>query len=242
MSSLPFLSSLPTTLVAYGMSECAPMTHNQPWHLWSTAVGSIGTLVPNMRQKFVDLATGRELAPGETGELYLSGPNVMLGYLNIADSSITPDGYYPTGDVGHVDENGNVYITDRVKELIKYKGFPVAPAELEGLLVSNELVEDCAVVGVWDEEIASEVPRAYVVLKKGVEQVAEKEMERRIVEWTRGKVAPHKRLRGGVRVVESIPKSISGKILRREMRDRAKEEAEKERGVAKERWVTKGRL
>ncbi|KLJ10674.1 hypothetical protein EMPG_13948 [Blastomyces silverae] len=139
-------------------------------------------------------------------------------------SCLSPDGWFRTGDVGHQDEHGNLYITDRVKELIKYKGFQVAPAELEGVLVENEAISDVAVIGVESEEHGSEVPRAYVVLKvkaAGNEAVAEAE---KIMKWLAGKVAPHKRLRGGVKFIDEIPKSASGKILRRVLKEQAKKE------------------
>ena len=131
--------------------------------------------------------------------------------------------FFKTGDVGYQDSSHNFYITDRVKELIKYKGFQVAPAELEGKLMDHPLVNDVAVIGVYDKENHTEVPRAYVVHKdgKGGQRDAED-----IVSWTAEKVANHKRLRGGVRFLEEVPKSASGKILRRVLKDRAKEEEE----------------
>jgi len=115
------------------------------------------------------------------------------------------------------------FITDRVKELIKYKGFQVPPAELEGLLLGHEKVDDCAVTGVYSEELASEIPRAFIVLKKGVEK--SKETEQEIIKFLHEKVAHHKRLRGGVTFLDEIPKSISGKILRKVLRAQVAEEA-----------------
>lgn len=169
-----------------------------------------------------------EVPAGETGELWLKGPNIFLGYLNNPEgtkNALTEDGYFKTGDVGHQDKEGNFYITDRVKELIKYKGFQVPPAELEGILILHPDVDDVAVIGVEDHERATEVPRAYVVPKKSIE--AGKETEKRIVEWLDKKVASHKRLRGGVRFVAEVPKSASGKILRRMLKERATEEERK---------------
>lgn len=144
---------------------------------------------------------------------------------------MTPDGFFKTGDIAREDKDGNMYITDRVKELIKYKGFQVAPAELEGVLMGCEDVDDVAVVGVYDERIASEVPMAFVVRKKDGEGKGkgEKEVAEGIVKWVQDKVAGHKRLRGGVRFVESVPKSASGKILRRVLKDMLKEEGKKGR-------------
>src|SRR5277367_3183361 len=130
-----------------------------------------------------------------------------------------------TGDVGHQDKDGNFYITDRVKELIKYKGFQVPPAELEGYLSTHPDIEDVAVIGIYVKDQATEVPRAYVVPKKGVSKSPE--TEKKIVDWLAKKVANHKRLRGGVRFVDEVPKSASGKILRRVLKVQAAEEEKK---------------
>jgi 4-coumarate--CoA ligase len=188
-------------------------------------------MFPNMRAKYIS-ASGEELGPGEAGELWLSGPNIFKGYwknTSATADSITKDGYFKTGDVGFQDDKENFYITDRVKELIKYKGFQVAPAELEGKLMEHHNVDDIAVIGVHDEDIHSEVPRAYVVPGKAGR---EEHHAQEIVDWTAAKVANHKRLRGGVHFIDEIPKSASGKILRRVLKDKAKEESEKKK-VAK---------
>ncbi len=171
-----------------------------------------------------------EVPVGQTGEFWIKGPNVFKGYLNNpagTANALTEDGYFKTGDVGHQDEQGNFFITDRVKELIKYKGFQVPPAELEGLIASHPKVADVAVVGVYEEEQATEVPRAYIVPAPGVE--GGKETEAEIASWLAGRVARHKRLRGGIRFIDEVPKSASGKILRRVLKERVKEE--KGRGV-----------
>lgn len=148
---------------AYGLSETSPMTHTQPWDEWYSSVGSVGKMFPNMTAKYM-AADGHEAKAGEVGELWLAGPNVFKGYWNnegATGESLTTeqDGtrYFKTGDVGFQDENHNFYITDRVKELIKYKGFQVAPAELEGKLMENESVDDVAVIGVEDREQHTEV-------------------------------------------------------------------------------------
>jgi long-subunit acyl-CoA synthetase (AMP-forming) len=136
--------------------------------------------------------TGRPLAPGEVGELWLQGPNVFRGYWNNAAATkdaLTPDGYFKTGDIGFQDQQHNFYITDRVKELIKYNGFQVAPAELEGKLMQSPLVDDVAVIGVEDEVQHTEVPRAYIVASQ--EKAGEREAKD-IVEWMHAKVANHK--------------------------------------------------
>lgn len=208
----------------YGLSETSPTTHTQPWELWYSTIGAVGTLLPNMTAKYMS-PEEKELPVGEVGELWLKGPNVFKGYLNNEEgtkNALTEDGYFKTGDVGYQDKDGNFYITDRVKELIKYKGFQVPPAELEGLLVAHEKIDDVAVIGIYKEEEATEVPRAYVLPKKGVE--AGKALEKEISDWLAAKVANHKKLRGGVRFVDEIPKSISGKILRRVLKLQAQEE------------------
>ncbi|KAL8900865.1 MAG: hypothetical protein Q9207_005489 [Kuettlingeria erythrocarpa] len=208
----------------YGLSETSPTTHMQPWEEWDTTIGSVGRLLPNQTAKYMS-PEGKELPTGEVGELWIKGPNTFKGYLNNpkgTKNALTEDGFFKTGDVGYQDSSGNFYITDRVKELIKYKGFQVPPAELEGLLTSHPKINDVAVVGLYDKAQATEVPRAYVVLAPGVE--GSEEMAADITAWLAAKVANHKRLRGGVRFVNEIPKSASGKILRRVLKVRAQEE------------------
>ena len=176
-----------------------------------------------MTAKYI-AADGKELGPGEAGELWLSGPNIFKGYWKnevATRDAITEDGYFKTGDVGFQDEKHNFYITDRVKELIKYKGFQVPPAELEGKLMDHADINDVAVIGVYDDHQHTEVPRAYVVAANG--KNSEKDAEA-IVKWLAEKVASHKRLRGGVRFIDEIPKSAAGKILRRVLKEKAKQE------------------
>ena len=166
-----------------------------------------------------------EVPIGSTGEFWVKGPNIFKGYLNNPQGTkdaITEDGYFKTGDVGYQDLDGNFFITDRVKELIKYKGFQVPPAELEGLLASHPMVDDVAVIGIYDSSRATEIPRAYVVPRNGVQAGPETATE--IRDWLAGKVANYKQLRGGVRFVDVIPKSASGKILRRLLKVKAEEE------------------
>ncbi|KAI5848711.1 hypothetical protein DFP73DRAFT_542151 [Morchella snyderi] len=208
----------------YGLSECSPTTHMVPWEIWRPKIGSVGILLPNMTAKYV-AEDGTELAPGETGELWMKGPNIMLGYHNnpaATANAITPDGYFKTGDIGNQDKDGNFWITDRIKELIKYKGFQVPPAELEGLLLGHEKVADCAVTGVYIEAMATEVPRAYVVLRAGTTATEEE-----LIKFIDEKVANHKKMRGGIRFVSEIPKSVSGKLLRRVLKERAAQEEAK---------------
>ena len=172
-------------------------------------------------------ADGKELGPGEVGELWLSGPNIFKGYWKneaATKESVTTDGFFKTGDIGFQDEQHNFYITDRVKELIKYKGFQVPPAELEGKLMENEVVDDVAVIGVNDEQQHTEVPRAYIVASQTKREDPGEAEARAIIDWMAKKVANHKRLRGGIVFVDEIPKSASGKILRRVLKERSKKD------------------
>ena len=195
----------------------------QPWEEWNKTVGSAGTLVPSMSLKC--MADNKEVPLGSTGEIWIKGPNIFKGYYNnpkATAESITPDGWYRTGDVGYIDDKHNLYITDRVKELIKYNGFQVAPAQLEGLLLAHPAVNDVAVIGVYSRERATELPRAYVVPATGYTDGPE--LGKEISEWVAKKIAPYKRLRGGVRFVDAIPKSNAGKVLRRVLSEQAKKE------------------
>ena len=206
----------------YGLSETSPGTHSVRWDTWDKSVGSVGVLLPNLTAKFMS-PEGNEVKRGEVGELWLKGPNIFKGYLNNAkatEASMVGE-YYKTGDVGYLDERGNFFITDRVKELIKYKGYQVPPAELEGLMQSHPDVADVAVIGLYSEAEATEVPRAYVVLKSGT---GDEEMGKAICDWVASRVATHKRLRGGVRFIEEVPKSAAGKVLRRVLKDKAMDE------------------
>jgi 4-coumarate--CoA ligase len=174
----------------------------------------------------VNTETGQEVLDGEVGELWVKGPNVFKGYLNNeakTKDSFSEDGYFKTGDIGYQDKDGNVFITDRSKELIKYNAFQVAPAELEGVLTAHPKVVDAAVVGVQDETRATEVPRAYVVVGHGVERSEATVQE--IQAWMKQKVAHHKQLRGGIRFIDVVPKSAAGKILRTKVRELVKAES-----------------
>ncbi|KAJ5556216.1 hypothetical protein N7494_000131 [Penicillium frequentans] len=217
----------------YGLSETSPTTHSQRWEDWREHIGSVGRLMPNMEAKYMtmpeDGSESKEVNVGEVGELYLRGPNVFMGYHKNPDATkecLSADGWFRTGDVGYQDAKGNFFITDRVKELIKYKGFQVPPAELEGLLVDNEAIDDVAVIGLESEAHGSEVPMACVVrsAKSKSSGSSEKDEAAKIVKWLDSKVAHHKRLRGGVRFVDQIPKNPSGKILRRMLKQQFKDE------------------
>ncbi len=196
----------------YGMTESSPITHATPPGQFKP--GSIGVTISNTEVRVVDPATGQDLDVDEDGEVWIRGPQVMKGYLNNPEATaatIDAEGWLHTGDIGHIDADGHFYIVDRLKELIKYKGFQVAPAELEALLLTNDAVADAAVIGVPDEE-AGELPKAFVVLKPGHSAT-----EAEIREFVAGRVASYKQIRH-VEFLDAIPKSASGKILRRQLR------------------------
>lgn len=209
---------------AYGLSETSPTTHSQPWHTWYKNVGSVGLLLANKTVKYMS-PEGKVVPVGETGELWVKGLNIFQDYLNNVEgnwNALTEVSYFKTRDVGYQDQDGNLYITDQVKELIKYKGFQVPPEELEGYLLSHPDVEDAAVIGIFVEEQATEVPMALIVLARGIDGNAAK--EKQVLDWINTRVANHKRLRGGIRWVEEVPESPSGKILRRGLKLRAQTE------------------
>ncbi|KAJ2158010.1 hypothetical protein GGF46_004089 [Coemansia sp. RSA 552] len=203
----------------YGMTEASPtITLNPPGMRNAT---SVGTLAPGIQAKVVDTESGQPLAPGETGELCFRGPNIMMGYLNNAAATrdiIDADGFLHTGDIGRIDEHNYVILTDRKKELIKFNGFQVAPAELEGLLMQHPQVTDCAVAGIYCDERQTEVPKAYLVLSADVPAAEHARVGKEIVGWLNKQVAYFKQLRGGFAILDRIPKNASGKILRRLLR------------------------
>jgi acyl-CoA synthetase (AMP-forming)/AMP-acid ligase II len=198
----------------YGLTEVSPVSHkSRAADVDKTPPGSIGPLIPNTEARLVDPETDEDVAEGEEGEIWLRGPQVMLGYLNDdeATAAIFPgDGWMRTGDVGRVDENGYFFIVDRLKELIKYKGYQVPPAELEAVLVSHPKVKDAGVIGVPMED-GGEAPKACVVAEDGLDADE-------LMAFVAERVAPYKRVRE-VEFVDEVPKSASGKILRRLLRD-----------------------
>jgi len=203
------------TFMGYGLTETSPVTHINPLEEEWVREESIGLPVSDLEQKVVDTDTGeRELPIGEVGELIVRGPQVMQGYWNAPKDTARAlrSGWLHTGDIVHIDEDGYVYVVDRLKEMIKYKGFSIAPAELEALLHQHPQVEDVAVVGKANDE-AGEIPKAFVVLKQG-----ETTEEKGIMDFVRGKIAAFKEIRE-VEFIDQIPKSPSGKILRRKLRE-----------------------
>jgi acyl-CoA synthetase (AMP-forming)/AMP-acid ligase II len=201
----------------YGLTESSPVTHMCSEIPAEIKSGSIGQCIPNTECKIVDLATGALLGAGQEGEMHIRGPQIMKGYLNRPEATaetIDADGWLHTGDIGYADEEGHFFIVDRAKELIKYKGFQVAPAELEAVLLCHPAIADAAVIPFPDEE-AGEVPKAFVVLKG---EAGEQEIKDFVAE----RVAPYKKIRR-IEFIEGIPKSPSGKILRRVLVQRERE-------------------
>jgi acyl-CoA synthetase (AMP-forming)/AMP-acid ligase II len=199
----------------YGMTEASPGTHQVfDAEFPVTPTGSVGRLSPNTEARLVRPGTDADVAPGEPGELLIRGPQVMAGYLGDprATAETITDGWLHTGDLVRVDDDGLFWVVDRIKELIKYKGYQVAPAELESVLLTHPAVTDAAVVGVPHTE-GGEAPRAYVVTSGPVEAGE-------LMLFVAERVAPYKKVRE-VRFVDEIPKSPTGKILRRALRDLA---------------------
>jgi acyl-CoA synthetase (AMP-forming)/AMP-acid ligase II len=198
----------------YGMTEASPVTHLTSAEPGRNRPGTVGQLAPNTECRIVDVETGADTPVGTAGELLVRGPQVMRGYLNepaATAATLDADGWLHTGDIGRVDADGYFTIVDRLKELIKYKGYQVPPAELEALLLTHPAVSDAAVIGVPDAN-TGEFPKAFVVLKEDVAGEA-------LMEFVAGRVAPYKRIRE-VEVIDAIPKSPSGKILRRLLKAR----------------------
>ena len=195
------------TIQGYGMTELSPVSHVAP--VDSQKGGSIGPPLAGTECRIVDPESGED---ADRGELWVRGPQVMKGYLNNEEetkSTIDADGWLHTGDVAEMDDEGYYSIVDRLKELIKYKGFQVPPAELEAILINHPGVADCAVIGVPDEE-AGEIPKGFVVVSD--DDVTDDELMAFVAE----KVSPQKKLRQ-IERIDEIPKSAAGKILRREL-------------------------
>jgi acyl-CoA synthetase (AMP-forming)/AMP-acid ligase II len=205
---------LHAVLQAYGMTELSPGTHAVPQDAEDPPPGAVGKLFPSTEMRLVD-AGGNDVADGAVGEIWIRGPQVMKGYLGRpadTDATIDAEGWLHTGDLGRVDARGYLYVVDRVKELIKYHGYQVPPAELEAVLLTDDRIADAAVIGVPDE--ANEVPKAFVVPMPGVELT-----EQDVIEYVAARVAPYKKIRQ-VEFIEAVPKAASGKILRRVLRAR----------------------
>jgi 4-coumarate--CoA ligase len=213
-----------TVRQGYGMTELSPVSHVIPLDRDDISLDNIGLVLPNMESKLIDPETGKDIPIPDTGmsapgELMCKGPNVMVGYLGNEEATratLEPDGWLHTGDIATVDANGIYKIVDRLKELIKYKGYQVAPAVLEAVLLTHPKIADAAVIGVLDED-GQEIPKAFVVIQAGDELTDDE-----VMQYVTSKVAPHEKVRR-VEFIELIPKSTAGKILRKDLR--AKEPA-----------------
>jgi len=203
----------------YGMSEMSPVSHAIPFDRDDIPLSSVGVTLPNIECKIIDPQTGEEIelpteGASEPGELLCRGPNIMRGYLGNDEATrqtLDADGFLHTGDIATVSAEGFVTIVDRLKELIKYKGYQVAPAELEALLLTHPLIADAAVVGAHDED-GEEVPKAFIVPQPGAQLTADD-----VIGFIAGQVAPYKKVRQ-VEFIEVVPKSTAGKILRKNLR------------------------
>lgn len=221
---------LPPVRQAYGMTELSPATHVVPLAAENPPPGTVGRLLPGTQMRILPLdqadqagengengENGEGAPPGAVGEILIRGPQVMKGYLGRPDATaemIDADGWVHTGDIGRVDADGWLFVVDRVKELIKYKGYQVAPAELEALLLGHEAIADAAVIGAPDAD-GNEVPRAYVVRRPG--EAGERLTADAVMAYVAERVAPYKKVRQ-VEFVAAVPRATSGKILRRELR------------------------
>ncbi|WP_052056800.1 AMP-binding protein [Rhodococcoides fascians] len=222
-------------LQGYGMSELSPTSHVIPFARTDLALSSVGLPISNTENRLVDVSTGDDIAIPDhgmsaPGELLVRGPNVMQGYLNnpaATAETIDSDGFLHTGDIAAYDAQGAVHIVDRLKELIKYKGYQVPPAELEAVILAHPGVADVAVVGASNSE-GEEVPKAFVVAQPDWTP-----NEDVIIDYVAERVSPHKKVRS-VQFIDIIPKSASGKILRRELRtdDRNRNQQERRHSEA----------
>ncbi len=203
---------------AYGLTETSPATHINP-KAREIKVASVGTALPNTEYRIVDLSSHEDAAQGDLGEVWIRGPQVMKGYLNnpsATEDMIDNDNWLHSGDIGKADDDGYLYVVDRVKELIKYKGLQVAPAELEGIIQSHPAVADVAVIPSPDEE-AGEIPKAFVVVKPDATLT-----EDEVIGYVAERVSPQKKVRK-VEFIDAIPKVPSGKILRRQLVERERQ-------------------
>lgn len=204
------------------MTELSPGTHVVPLETENPPPGAVGKLLPSTEMRIVSIEdAGTDLGIDADGEILIRGPQMMKGYLGrpeATDAMIDREGWLHTGDIGRVDADGWLFVVDRVKELIKYKGYQVAPAELEALLLTHEAIADAAVIGVYDAD-GNEIPKAFLVRQPAAPDLTADD----VMAYVAAHVAPYKKVRR-VEFVDAVPRAVSGKILRRELRDREKEQ------------------
>ncbi|KAL4943487.1 hypothetical protein BDV06DRAFT_234589 [Aspergillus oleicola] len=203
----------------YGLTECSPAVTHQV-HDNDSSCGTVGKLIAGTEARLVSPITLSDVRPGEEGELWVRGPQVMMGYINDPTSTKNTfsDGWLRTGDILRIDKQGDFWVTDRLKEMIKYKGFQIAPSELEDILLQHPAVTDAAVCAFYSDAQATEIPLAYVSLVPGKSSLPQTEIQSVLDEvraWVDAQVAGYKRLRGGVFQLQTLPKTATGKILRR---------------------------
>jgi long-chain acyl-CoA synthetase len=209
----------------YGLTESSPITHCNPLDrsMKTVKIGSIGLPWPDTDAKIMDMETGeKELGVGEIGEVVVKGPQVMKGYWNMPEetAAVLRDGWLYTGDIGKMDEDGYFYITDRKKDLIKYKGYSVYPREIEDVLYEHPAVKLCGVIGKPDP-VAGEIPKAFVVLKEGATAT-----EKEIMRFVNERVAPYKAIRE-LEFRKELPMTLVGKVLRRVLQEEERQKAQK---------------
>ena len=211
----------------YGMTELSPVSHLVPYGHDQYPRGSVGPAVAHVESRLVDPASGEDIqipeqGESDPGELWVRGPMVMKGYLNnqqATEATIVEDGWCRTGDIAVYDTGGWFTVVDRLKELIKYKGYQVPPAELEALLLEHHRIADAAVVGIPSED-GEEVPKAFVVVQVGSDGTKPELTADEVISYVASRVAPYKKVRE-VEFIDEIPKSRTGKILRRELKQAA---------------------
>jgi acyl-CoA synthetase (AMP-forming)/AMP-acid ligase II len=225
-------------LQAWGMTETSPLATAVP-PTRPDKRHTVGNITPSMEFRVVDPETMQDTATdadgsAQAGEIWCRGPNVTKGYFRNEEATQSglatdQDGvlWFRTGDIGYFDKDGFLIIVDRIKEMIKYKGLQVIPSELEGKLLEHPDIEDACVVGHWVEEQATELPVGFVVVTLKAKAKGDRAVVEDIHRWLNARVANHKRLRGGLYIVEAIPKSPSGKILRRQLKDSLKTKGSK---------------
>ncbi|KAJ5447490.1 hypothetical protein N7445_002311 [Penicillium cf. griseofulvum] len=208
----------------YGCTELSSCVSQSGVRDKKAPLVATGTLLANMRVRFID-ENGKDVSPPNAGEICVSSPTIMMGYKDdpkATEEAMLEPGWYRTGDIGYLDLEGFLIIVDRIKDVIKYKGFQVSPTELEEIIGQHPVVADAAVTSVWDDTEATEIPQAFIVPKVKVFSSDREKVSQEIQTMVTSKVSGYKRLRGGVLFVDQLPRNPTGKLLRRELRGLAR--------------------